>query len=34
MIEMNATDQCSAIQVEYLTVITVNELPELRWLYT
>ena len=34
MIEMIATDQCSAIQVEYLTVITVNEMPELRWLYT
>ena len=36
MIEMIATDQCSTIQVEYLTVITVNEMPdrELRWLYT
>ena len=33
MIEMIATDQCSTIQVEYLTVITVNEMPELRWLY-
>ena len=31
---MIATDQCSAIQVEYLTVTTVNEMPELRWLYT
>ena len=36
MIETIATDQCSAIQVEYLTVIynTVNEMPELPWLYT
>ena len=34
MIEMIATDQCSAIQIEYLTVITVNEMPDRRWLYT
>ena len=34
MIETIATDRCSAIQVEYLTVITVNEMPELPWLYT
>ena len=34
MIEMIATDQCSLIQVKYLTAITVNEMPELRWLYT
>ena len=33
MIEMIATDQCSTIQVEYLTVVAVNEMPELRWLY-
>ena len=34
MIQMIATDQCSHIQVKYLTAITVNEMPELRWLYT
>ena len=34
MIEMIATVQYSTIQVEYLTVIIVKEMPELRWLYT
>ena len=34
MIEMIATDECSASQVEYLTVIAVIEMPKLLWLYT